>query len=133
MPFNRVSATDDIPALARIDIENNKSTWKDLVKQKNLISVTCHAHSADCRETADQKEVCPCGRLVRSHSFVGPAKIQAANVTFSRKFISQQNLTVYGQLSNESRVRNIFITTGQAYFSHYSFHRGGTSSLFTLN
>ncbi|CAF4372997.1 unnamed protein product, partial [Rotaria sordida] len=104
MSLNRVGAINDGQTSTRIDIDNNKPTWKDLIDKETesneLISVTCHAYSTNNRETDDQTKVCPCGRLARCHSFDGSAKMQDANATFSRKFVTKQKLTVYGQLNN---------------------------------
>ena len=112
MPANRVDAGNDTQTSTSINVDKKRPTWKDLVgtevKTNELISVTCHAYSAKDRETVDQSNVCPCGRLMRSHSFDGMAKPQKSK-TFGQKFLSQQKLTVYGQLTNEARVRNTLI------------------------
>ncbi|CAF1336004.1 unnamed protein product [Rotaria sordida] len=130
MSLNRVGAINDGQTSTRIDIDNNKPTWKDLIDKETesneLLSVTCHAYSTNNRETDDQTKVCPCGRLARCHSFDGLAKIQDANAAFSRKFVTKQKLTVYGQLNNGAQAsRNISHTT----FAHFT----GPRAPITLN
>ena len=118
MSSNRVDAGNDTQTSTSINIDKKIPTWKDLVdkevKNNELISVTCHAYSAKDKETVDQNNVCPCGRLVRCHSFDGEVKTQKSKA-FGQKFLSRQQLTVYGQLNNEARVRNTFII-GMALF-----------------
>ncbi|CAF1001217.1 unnamed protein product [Rotaria sordida] len=130
MSLNRVGAINDGQTSTRIDIDNNKPTWKDLIDKETesneLLSVTCHAYSTNNRETDDQTKVCPCGRLARCHSFDGLEKMQDANATFSRKFVTKQKLTVYGQLNNGAQAsRNISHTT----FAHFT----GPRAPITLN
>ncbi|CAF1301627.1 unnamed protein product [Rotaria sordida] len=130
MSLNRVGDINDGQTSTRIDIDNNKPTWKDLIDKETesneLLSVTCHAYSTNNRETDDQTKVCPCGRLARCHSFDGLAKMQDANATFSRKFVTKQKLTVYGQLNNGAQAsRNISHTT----FAHFT----GPRAPITLN
>ncbi|CAF1528136.1 unnamed protein product [Rotaria sp. Silwood1] len=87
MSANRVGAINNNQTSTCIDIENNKTTWKDLIdkeaESKELLDATCHAYSTNDREIDDQTKVCPCGRLARCHSFDGSASRNILYTTFA--------------------------------------------------
>lgn len=124
MSSNRVDPVKSNRSSTSISVEECEQTWEDIVdeevKAEKLISITCHAHSTAEKGIADETTLCPCGRLVRSHSFDGAVKIQQPNAVFSGKFVTKQNLTVRGQLNNEvkARVCSIFKIR---YFNYEGF------------
>ncbi|CAF4975808.1 unnamed protein product [Rotaria sp. Silwood1] len=116
MSANRVTAQNGTQPSTNIVMEDPELTWKNLVdkeiKAKKLIGVTCHAYSTNDQKIVDQTKICPCGRLARDHSFDGSAERQDENAIFGPKFVTKQDLTVYGQLNNRARVRVWLLTTG---------------------
>ena len=115
MSFNRVSVAKDTQASTSIPMDI-KQTWKELVedtvKTNKLFGVTCSAYSKQDKEINDDGKICPCGRLAHRHSFDGPAERQKDDADFTEDFLGVQKMTVYGQLSNEAKVSNVFITSG---------------------
>jgi hypothetical protein len=111
MSGTRVCPTNDNQTHTSIDMGHN---WKYLIdeemKNGEFMSITCHLYSTKDKNIKDQEKKCPCGRFARSHSFVVPPEGQEADAIVDKEqSLSKQKLTVYGQLSNESKVRSIFI------------------------
>ncbi len=94
-----------------IELTEKEMAWKELVKEQvklgKLKGATCKAYSQKHNEI-DNDKACVCGRLPREHSFNGNAieKFQKAAKWVEEKMAEKTEVTAYGQLKNEARVRN---------------------------
>jgi hypothetical protein len=93
-----------------VKLTQKTMAWKELVEEQiklgKLKGATCAAYSRKHNET-DNNKACVCGRLPRQHSFNGDASknFQKA-VKWVEKMAKETEVTAYGQLKNEARVRN---------------------------
>ncbi len=100
--------------------DEGKQTWQELVEEKVkedlLMDITCRIYSTSVEGLDDETKKCCCGRLARSHSFVGEAQTQFADetkfdeMTEMACFYGRKPLRAYGRLGifgNDARVCEI--------------------------